>query len=138
MLPMASWLLAIPVLGFVTGMRSMTPIAIVCFFAYRGHLAVANTWAAWSAHLISVVIFTVFALGEFIGDKLPKTPNRTAIFPLVARVVFGGLVGALAATGVNGSAPEGIILGAISALVGTFLSFNIRRHLVQKSGFKDL
>ena len=138
MLPMFSWLLAIPVLGSFTGARSMTPIALCCFFAYRKHLWLHDTWAAWADHPVSVIVFAVLAVGELFGDKLPKTPNRTAIFPLVARICFGGLVGALCATGLHGSAPEGILFGAVGALAGTFVTFQIRKHLVEQSGFKDL
>ena len=137
MMPMFSWLIAIPVLGFLTGARSMTPIAILCFFAWRGHLNVVDTWANWARHPVSVIVFAALALGEFVGDKLPMTPNRTALFPLLARIAFGGLVGAMAATGLNGSAPEGIFLGAVSALVGTFVTYQIRNLLVCKQGFKD-
>ena len=138
MFPMFSWLLAIPALGFLTGARSMTPIALVCFFAWRKHLWLHDTWAAWACHPASVIVFGLLAVGELIGDKLPKTPKRTDIFPLVARIGFGGLVGALCATGLQGPAIEGILLGAVSAVAGTYVTYNIRKHLVQQMGFKDL
>lgn len=133
-----SWLVAIPLLGALTGCRSMMPMCIVCWFAYRHHLAVHYTWAEWSANRITVIVFTVLAAGELIGDKLPKTPNRTAAFPLVARVAFGGLIGAICATGLHGSAVEGILLGTISAFAGTFLGFHLRHWLVKDQGFPDL
>ena len=138
MLPMFSWLLAIPALGFLTGARSMTPIALCCFFAWRRHLWLHDTWAAWAYHPVSVIVFGLLAVGELVGDKLPKTPNRTSAFALVARVAFGGLVGALCATGLHGSAIEGILFGAVGALVGTFVTYHIRKHLVEQMGFKDL
>lgn len=132
-----SWMLAIPVLGMMTGLRSMTPIAVVCWFAYVGHLPVGGTWAFWTARLVTVIVFTILAVGEYIGDKLSITPNRTAPGPLAARLVFGGLVGAVAATGVKGSATEGALLGAIGALVGTFLGYQIRKRLVVRTGRPD-
>ena len=135
---MLAWLIAIPVLGAMTGLRSMTPIAVLCWFAYRGHLPLAGTWGQWAGRPVSVIVFAVLAVGELIGDKLPMTPNRTAVFPLVARVCFGGLVGALAATGLQGSAIEGIFLGAVSAVAGAFLGFNLRRDLVVKRVLPDL
>ena len=138
MLPMFSWLLAIPALGFLTGARSMTPIALCCFFAWRKHLWLHDTWAAWADHPISVIVFAVLAVGELVGDKLPMTPNRTSPFALIARIGFGGLVGALCATALHGSAPEGIFFGAVSALAGTFVTYHIRKHLVENTGFKDL
>lgn len=134
---MLAWLVAIPVLGGMTGLRSMTPMAVLCWFAYLGHLDIGGTWASWAAKLVTAIIFTVLAAGEYVGDKLPNTPNRTAIFPLTARFAFGGLVGALAATGLHGSVIEGILLGAFSALVGAFLSFHLRQSLVKDQGYKD-
>ena len=132
-----SWVLAIPMLGVVTGMRTMTPIAVLCWFAYLGHLPVEGTWAFWTAKLVTVVVFTVFAIGEYVGDKLPKTPNRTSPGPLGARLIFGGLVGAIAANGMDGSVLEGILFGVLGALVGAFLGYQVRKHLVQISGRPD-
>jgi uncharacterized membrane protein len=135
---MMAWVIAIPLLGAITGLRTMTPIAVLCWFAWRGDLDVEGTWAFWTAIHITPIVFTVLAVGELIGDKLPMTPNRTAPGPLVARLVFGGLVGAIAATGLHGSAPEGIFLGAVSALAGAFLGFYLRQWLVKQKGLPDL
>jgi uncharacterized membrane protein len=132
-----TWLMAIPLLGVVTGMRSMTAMAVLCWFAYRGDLPLDGTWAAWAGKLITAIIFTVLALGEFVADKLPKTPNRTAPGPLLARVVIGGLVGSIVAAGLNGSEFEGVILGVGGALIGAFGGFLVRRELVLRIGCKD-
>jgi len=134
---MLSWIMAIPVLGMMTGLRTMTPMAVVCWFAYLNLLPVEGTWAFWTAKLVTAIVFTVLAAGELIGDKLPNTPNRTAIGPFFARLVFGGLVGAICATGVTGSAFEGIVLGALGALIGTFLGYQIRKRLVEWSQRPD-
>src|SRR5271168_5554507 len=132
-----TWLIAIPLLGVVTGMRSMTAVAVLCWFAYRGDLSLDDTWASWAAKLVTAIIFTVLALGEYVGDKLPKTPNRTAPALLLARVVLGGLVGAIVAAGLNGSEVEGVILGVGGVLIGTFGGFLIRREIVLRLGCKD-
>ena len=132
-----AWLVAIPLLGFVTGLRTMTPIAILCWFAYRGDLPVDGTWAGWTGRLVAVVIFALLAVGELIGDKLPKTPNRTTFFPLMSRLVFGGLVGAVVATGLEGSVFEGVLLGVSGALLGTFSGYLVRHELVHRFGLKD-
>ena len=133
-----AWVVAIPLLGFLTGQRTMTPMAVLCWFAYLGHLDVADTWAMFTTKLVTVIIFTVLAAGELIGDKLPTTPNRISAFPLVARLGFGAMVGVLAATGLGGSAVEGGFLGLVSALAGAFLGFHLRRYLVKDRGIKDL
>ena len=134
---MLAWLIAIPLLGFVNGMRTLTPIAVLCWFAHAGYLPVDGTWAFWTGKLVTAIIFTLLALGELVGDKLPKTPNRTSPGPLIARLLFGGLVGAIVAAALNGSGVEAVILAVGGALVGTFASFFLRRDIVARSGFKD-
>ncbi|MCU1323226.1 MAG: hypothetical protein JWM43_2875 [Acidobacteriaceae bacterium] len=132
-----TWLIAIPLLGFVTGLRTFTAMMVLCWFAYRGHLPLDDTWASWAGHLITAIIFTVLANGEYIGDKLPQTPNRTAPGPLIARLVFGGLVGAILATGLDGSVVEGILLGVGGAVLGAFGGYLVRRELVYRFACKD-
>lgn len=132
-----TWLIAIPLLGAVTGMRSMTAMAVLCWFAYLGYLPLDGTWASWAAKLATAIIFTVLALGELVVDKLPKTPNRTALGPLLARVVIGGLVGAIVAAGLEGSGVEAVILGVAGALIGAFGGYLIRREIVLRLGCKD-
>jgi uncharacterized membrane protein len=132
-----SWVIAIPLLGLVTGLRSMTPMAVLCWFAYLGQLPVDDTWAFWTAKLWTAVIFTVLAVGEYYADKLSRTGNRTALVPLAVRLVFGGLIGAIVAEGLDGPGFEGVILGVGGALLGTFGGFLVRREIVQQMGGKD-
>jgi uncharacterized membrane protein len=132
-----TWLIAIPLLGLVTGMRSMTAMAVLCWFAYKGDLSLDDTWASWAAKLATAIIFTVLALGELVADKLPQTPNRIAPGPLLVRVVMGGLIGSIVAAGLNGSEFEGIILGVGGALIGAFGGFLVRREIVSWLDCKD-
>jgi uncharacterized membrane protein len=127
-----SWLLAIPLLGLSTGLRTMTPMAVMCWFAYLGYLPVQGTWASWTAHLVTAIVFTVFALAELVGDKLPRTPNRTAPAGLISRIVFGGLVGSIAATAMRGPGLEGVLLGTVGAALGAFAGQMIRRDIVER------
>ncbi|RXH58487.1 DUF4126 family protein [Granulicella sibirica] len=131
---LTTWLLAFPVLGFATGLRTMTPMAILCWFAYFKALPLDGTWGFWAANLISAIIFTVLAVGELIGDKLPRTPDRTDVVPLLARLFFGALVGGLAAVGAAGSQFEGILLSLIGAAAGTFVGFMFRRFFAHHHG----
>ena len=133
-----SWLIAVPVLGFCTGLRAMTPIAVLCWFAVLGHLPVHGTWAFWTAKLISALIFTILAIGEDIGDKLPAAPARTRPVGLITRLCFGGLVGAVIATALVGSAVEGVLLGVAGAALGTFAGFHLRTcTLIRSFGWPD-
>lgn len=124
-------------LGFCTGLRCMTPIAVICWFAWLGLLPVHGTWAFWSGNLIAVIVFTLCALGEYVGDTLPRTPNRTAAGPAIARVIFGGLVGAIAATSTMEPLAGGILFGVLGAVAGTWGGFYARRFFSRKLG-KDL
>ena len=128
---MMSWLLAIPMLGITTGLRTFTPMALICWFAWLGYLPVDGTWAMWTGRLPVAIGLTVLAVAELIADKLPRVPNRTAPGPLLARVVFGGLAGSIAATSINGPGVEGVMLGVVGALLGAFAGFMIRRDAVK-------
>src|ERR1700738_4125256 len=69
-------------LGFVTGLRSMTPDALL----------------AWTSEHPSPPLRGItgfLAVGEIIGDKLPLTPSRLDSRPFFGRLAFGALAGAL-------------------------------------------
>jgi uncharacterized membrane protein len=134
---MMTWLIAIPLMGLVTGQRTFTPMAVLCWFAYTGYLPVEGTWASWTARLPTAIVFTVLALGEYVGDKLPKTPARIAPAALIARLLVGGLVGAIVAVGLDASGVEAVILTIIGTLIGAFGGFLIRREIVERLGCKD-
>jgi uncharacterized membrane protein len=134
---MLSWLLAIPLLGFATGLRSLTPMAALAWYAYLEYLPLEETWAQWAGRLSVAIVLTALAVGELAADKLPKIPNRTAPGPLLWRVALGGLAGAIAATYMDGPGVEGVLLGGVGALLGTFTGFMVRRELVEKIGCKD-
>ena len=134
---MLSWLLAIPLLGFTTGLRSLTPMAVLSWYAWLEYLPISGTWAGWVGRLSVAIVLTVLALGELAGDKMPHAPNRTSPVPLLFRVILGGLAGAIAATAMNGPGLEGVLLGAVGAVLGAFAGFMVRRDLVEKIGCKD-
>lgn len=127
-----TWLLAFPALGFATGLRTMTPIAVLCWFAYLKYLPLEGTWGFWAGTLAAAVIFTVLAVGEWIGDTHPGIPDRTGLMPLLARLAFGGLVGGLAAAGTKRIVAEGVILGVLGAGAGTFVGFMLRRFFAER------
>jgi uncharacterized membrane protein len=132
-----SWLVALPLLGTVGGLRSMMPMAVLCWFAYAGHLPVDGTWAAWTAKLPVAILFTVLATGEIVADKMPWIPSRTTTGPLIVRLLVGGLIGAIVADGLDGSGVEGVILGVLGALVGTYGGYLVRKDLVERLHLKD-
>ena len=81
---------------------------------------------------VALIIFSLLAIGELIGDKLPKTPKRTAVVPLLARMITGGLCGACIWVSANQSLGIGAVLGAIGAVMGAFAGYEIRKRLVMQ------
>jgi uncharacterized membrane protein len=77
----------------------------------------------------AVTIFSVLAIGELIGDKLPAMSKRTAPAPLVARIITGALCGACLCAAAGKSLLAGAVLGGISGVIGAFLGYGIRRRL---------
>jgi uncharacterized membrane protein len=123
-------------LGVVTGCRTMTAIAVLCWAAWLRILP-EHGWAIWITYLVSALVFTGFALGEYIGDTRANTPSRKDLGPALARVVFGGLVGALAATSIYEPAAGGILAGVLGALAGTWGGYALRMALARRLG-RDL
>jgi uncharacterized membrane protein len=81
-------------IGIVAGLRSFTAPAAVSWAAYLGWLELRGSPLSFMGARWAVVIFTLLALVEYIGDLLPRTPSRTAPGPLIARMVSGALSGA--------------------------------------------
>jgi len=134
-LEIMSWLIAVPMLGFATGLRSMTPMAVLCWYAYLGQLSA--DWAPWISRPSVAIVFTILAVGELVADKMPWIPDRISPAPLVWRILMGGFAGAIAATAMQGPGLEGVLLGIIGVLIGAFGGHMLRRDLVQKMEWKD-
>jgi uncharacterized membrane protein len=120
-------------MGVVTGMRSMTALAVLCWFAWLGLLP-EQGWAAWSATLVAAVVFGLCALGEYAGDLSPRAHSRTSTFPLIARMVIGAVAGALCAHALNQPLAGGVIFAVSGVLVGAYGGVSLRVSLARKVG----
>src|SRR5205814_189913 len=80
--------------GVAAGLRALTPPAVVAWAAHLGWLNLNNSPLAFMGSTITVIIFSLLAVFELIGDVRPRTPKRTAPMPLLARILMGGLCGA--------------------------------------------
>jgi uncharacterized membrane protein len=125
-------------LGFGAGMRSQLPLALIGWrirqLEERGDnvrlpSVLRSTWFA--------PVATILAAGEFVGDKLPITPSRLNLGPLIGRFVIGGLSGAIAASFSKQSPAMGALAGAIGALGGAFAGYHARKAVVRASGVPD-
>lgn len=132
-----SALILVFLLGSVSGLRSLTAPAVVCWAAHFDWLHLGGTKFGFMGHPATVLIFTVLAVVELVADKLPKTPARTAPVGLTARLILGGLSGAAVAAGSGISLYLGGAAGSIGALAGAFAGYNVRRALVSRRHLRD-
>lgn len=109
-------------LGVLAGMRSMAAPAVI------GQLSRRAPYANVSRFL---------AVGEFIADKLPLTPNRTNVGPLLGRAFTGGLSGAVLCSGRKRSSFLGALIGAAAAIGAAYGAYELRRRAGQKLHVSD-
>jgi len=131
-------MVAIFLLGFIDGLRSMTAPALVCWSAYFGWLHVDGTKLAFLKHPATLIFVTLLALGELVADKLPRTPARTAAVGLTARIVLGAACGVAVAIAMGISVPMAAVVGCMGAIVGAFGGYHLRHALVTKGHLPDL
>jgi uncharacterized membrane protein len=125
-------------IGCLAGVRALMAPALVCWAAHFGWVNLEGTGFAFMASKVTLIIFSLLALVELTTDKLPKTPARTSLPQLFARVLFGGLAGAALAAGSGGSPIIGAVIAAIGAVIGAFAGYHIRHALVTQVHLPDL
>jgi uncharacterized membrane protein len=103
----------------------MTATTVLCWYAWLGLLP-QHGWTFWAGNLISVIVFTLMALGEYVADTLPMTPSRTTPPQVLARLLFGSVAGALAARSQLEPAAGGVLFSAIGVLIGTYGGHRLR------------
>jgi uncharacterized membrane protein len=124
-------------IGFVSGLRTFTAPAAISWAVHLELLPLQQSQFWFLGHLAAVTILTLLALGEFVGDLLPKTPRRTLPGPLIARIISGGLSGACICAARNDSLLTGTLLGAVGAVIGAFSGYEARKRLVNSLKVKD-
>ncbi len=124
-------------IGVVAGLRSLTAPAVVAWATRLGWINLHNTPLAFMGSKWTVVIFTVLAVVEFIGDQLPSTPPRTGAVGLSARIVTGALTGACLAVAGNARLWLGAIAGILGAVAGAYGGYHARVGLVRSLRVPD-
>lgn len=99
-------------LGAITGMRSMAGVAALA--------------ASRNSALAPVV--AAMAVAEMIADKTPFVGDRIAPLSLVGRAGLGALAGGAIARERDGQLTGGLV-GAMAALVTTYVSYHARKRL---------
>jgi uncharacterized membrane protein len=124
-------------IGLVAGLRSMTAPATTAWAAHLGWIRLHRAAVAWMQSLAAALIFSIAALGELIADKLPRTPKRTAMLPLLVRIASGALCGACITSAARLGLIAGAVAGIAGALVGAFGGYEFRRRVPAAFHAKD-
>jgi uncharacterized membrane protein len=124
-------------IGLVTGLRSMTGPALVCWAAHLGWLNLEGSRLAFMESTVATYAFLALALGELVADKLPFIPNRTSPGPLFGRLVLGALSGAALCVSTGYSSALGAIVGGAGGVMGAFAGYRARAALVKTSRLPD-
>ena len=119
-------------LGFVAGLRSMTPLA---WLSRTSQLdpEPANAAEEMLDSPTARIVTSMLASGELIGDKLPMIPSRLKPGPLTGRLLIGGLAGMRICRRYHQSLVVGAILGAASAGAGSFAGNYMRTSLAENT-----
>ena len=115
-------------IGLVTGLRSMTGPALVCWAARLGWLNLEGSRLVFMGSKLATYGFSAAAVGELVADKLPFIPNRTSPGPLFGRVVLGALSGSALCVATDYSLVAGAMLGGVGGVVGAFAGISGTRR----------
>ena len=124
-------------LGAISGLRSASGPAFVSRAASRGYMDLSGTPLAFLGSPLLSKALVVAALGEFVGDKLPSTPSRTALPTLLVRAASGGVVGAAAFVSADRRAAMGVLLGSSAAVAAAFAGERLRALVGREAGLPD-
>ena len=125
-------------IGVVSGLRTFTGPAAVVWAAHLGWINLSGTPLAFMGSTWALVLFTILALLEYVGDQLPSTPARTSPMQLGARLVLGVLAGISLAAAGGASLLLGAICAVVGVLVGTYGGYNARAALVRSLKVPDI
>ena len=124
-------------LGAISGLRSLSGPAFVSRAASRGDLDLDRTVFAFLGSPRIAKALVLMELGDLVGDKLPVTPSRTSLPPLLGRAASGALVGAAVFVSEGNRATTGAALGSTAAIAGGFVGERLRALTVEKTGLPD-
>ncbi len=116
----------------------MTGPAVVCWGAHLGWLQLDGSKLGFLHSPISLIVFSLFALGELIADKLPFIPSRISAGPLVVRFLAGALCGAASCVSSGMAWFLCALLGGVGAVIGSYAGYHARRWLTADKGLPDL
>jgi uncharacterized membrane protein len=81
-------------IGALSGQRALTPLAAVAITAARGRLPEENAPPPLLDRPVVAGGLLALAVAEMVGDKWPKSPNRTVLSGSTARFLTAAAAGA--------------------------------------------
>lgn len=115
-------------LGAVSGLRTMQGLAWVSHdLSSRRVPRRATGLERWLARRDVATVIAGMASAELAADKLPFTPDRITLRPLLGRAMAGAVVGAVAAGRDRQTA--GAMLGASAAVAAALTAWFLRREV---------
>ena len=125
-------------IGAITGLRSTAGPAALSRAVSAGRIGgLEDTpFAVLGSSKVSTLL-TLFEIGELIADKLPITPSRTSLPPLLGRAACGALAGAALFVSEKRRAEAGAVLGALSAATAAYAGESLRMRIAEKLGVPD-
>jgi uncharacterized membrane protein len=121
-------LLRASILGIMSGMRATSGVATLSRHAVIQPDGFAKTVFKPLASPGVSKLITLGQIGEIVVDKLPFLPSRTDPRPLIGRMFAGGVSGAATLREAGKPVVLGVLVGAISALVGSYVFYWLRRE----------
>ena len=119
-------------LGFVGGLRSMTPNALLNW-TRKQDPAPTNEFEQFLDSSTARILLSSLSAGELVGDKLPATPSRISPLPLLGRLGLGALAGASIFRRYRQPLAAGAIIGALGAGAGAFAGYYARDAIASKT-----
>jgi uncharacterized membrane protein len=114
-----------------------TAPALVSWAAHLGWLDLSDSRLSFLGSRAAIITLSLLALAELVADKLPKTPKRTDLGPLVFRAITGGFSSMAICASAHQSTVIGTILGILGSIAGAFAGYEIRHRLVEAFGLPD-
>jgi uncharacterized membrane protein len=126
-------------LGFVAGLRSQVPVALLAIESQQGRFDPGAGWLARRFGSSEGVAGSLIGFaGELVADKLPITPRRTTSGPFLQRLATGATVGAAVHYDAGRSRPLGALLGAAGAGAGAWAGSTARTFLAERTRLPNL
>lgn len=125
-------------LGFLCGLRSIVPFAVVTWAANDGRLELPNEGPfSLPAQRWVMLCALAGAAAEVVGDKTPLFPDRTMAIALVPRMVSGGIVGGTVYASRRRPSLPGTLLGSVAAVMGAYAGRGYRASTL-KAGIPNV